>query len=121
MLFARFLFIGVFNTVFGYAIYGLAISIGLHFGMALLIATLVGVVFNYFTNRTYVFKSKKERAFIAFIAAYAVVYALNYVGIFFLKSLGNSSYIAALIMLPLSAMLSFVFNKKVVFRNAQTN
>ena len=78
-------------------------------------------LFNYFINKKYVFKSKTERAFIAFVAAYAVVYAVTYVGIFFLKSFGNSSYIAALIMLPLSAMLSFFLNKKVVFRNAKTN
>ena len=121
MLFARFLIAGVFNTVFGYAIYGLAIYIGLHFGVALLIATLIGVVFNYFTNKTYVFKRKNERVFIAFVATYATVYVVNFIGIFFLKSLVNSSYMAALIILPLSAILTFVINKKVVFRNAKTN
>jgi putative flippase GtrA len=121
MLFTRFLITGIFNTVFGYAVYGLAIYMGLHFGLALLLATHVGVIFNYFTYKTYVFKSKNERVFILFAAAYAIVYAVNYIGISFLKSFGYSSYMAALIMLPLSVMLSFVINKKVVFKNAKTN
>jgi putative flippase GtrA len=121
MLLMRFLAVGVLNTIFGYAIYGLCIYIGMNFGVALLIATLIGIVFNFCTNKTIVFRSKKKSIFLQFVMVYVFIYAVNYTGIKLLTQADQNPYVAALIMLPFATILSYLLNKKVVFNNEKKN
>jgi len=48
-LLARFIGVGLLNTVVGYAIYGLFIFLKMPYLVALLMATIMGVIFNYFS------------------------------------------------------------------------
>jgi putative flippase GtrA len=48
--FARFLLVGVLNTIFGYFLYGTLILIGLDYKLAVLLATILGVLFNFQTT-----------------------------------------------------------------------
>ena len=42
----RFLLVGVMNAVFGYGCFAGFLYLGLHYSMALLLATILGVLFN---------------------------------------------------------------------------
>jgi putative flippase GtrA len=48
--FARFLLVGVLNTIFGYFLYGTLILIGLDYKYAVLLVTILGVLFNFQTT-----------------------------------------------------------------------
>ncbi|MGV2387505.1 MAG UNVERIFIED_CONTAM: GtrA family protein [Microcystis novacekii LVE1205-3] len=48
--FARFLLVGVLNTLFSYFLYGSLILIGLNYKYAVLLATIIGVLFNFQTT-----------------------------------------------------------------------
>jgi putative flippase GtrA len=113
--------VGLINTIFGYSIYGLAILFGLHYSFALLIATILGVLFNFKTIKVMVFKSQKKNIFLRFVLVYAIVYLINLLGIRILLQSGSNSYISAMFVLPLSTAISYLLNKNFVFNNEKTN
>ncbi|MBT2918488.1 GtrA family protein [Vibrio anguillarum] len=81
----RFALTGLVNTFFGYFIYALLIYLGVVYSVALLISTVLGVLFNYLTFGSVVFKIEKEwRIFFKFIFSYLCVYIIN---VFLLKLL----------------------------------
>jgi len=57
-LIARFIAVGLLNTVVGYAIYGILILLNVPYLAALLVSTIAGVIFNYFSIGRLVFKSR---------------------------------------------------------------
>jgi len=57
-LIARFIGVGLINTVVGYGIYGILILLNVPYLVALLMATIMGVIFNYFSIGRLVFKSR---------------------------------------------------------------
>jgi putative flippase GtrA len=46
----KFLVVGAVNTVFGYSCYAGLLFIGLHYSLAALFGTLLGIVFNYLST-----------------------------------------------------------------------
>jgi putative flippase GtrA len=74
----KFVSVGVLNTLFGYGIYAGLIFVGLPYLIALFIATVMGVIFNYFSFGRIVFQARGGWiVFGKFIIAYAIVYAIN--------------------------------------------
>jgi putative flippase GtrA len=74
----KFLGVGLLNTLFGYGIYAGLVFINLPYQIALFMATLAGVIFNYFSFGRMVFKARGGWfVFGKFIVAYAVVYVIN--------------------------------------------
>ncbi|MBI5890588.1 MAG: GtrA family protein [Nitrosomonadales bacterium] len=74
----QFLGVGVLNTLVGYGIYAALVSIDIPYLLALLSATIAGVIFNYFSFGRMVFKARGGWfVFRKFVAAYAVVYVIN--------------------------------------------
>ena len=111
----RFLFTGVINTFFGYAVYLIGLLFDLLPEVALAIATVVGAVFNYFTTSRLVFKHSKADRFPRFLLGYVVIYLVNAA---FLRTLiysGVDPSWAQLIALPLIAAFSFVIFRLFVF------
>lgn len=111
----KFLFTGVLNTVFGYAIYFLGLTAGLLPEVALAIATVLGAVFNYFSTGRIVFAYNSLDRLPRFIAAYAVVYALNALLLRGLITLFGHPAIIQAMLLPLMAAASFVIFRQFVF------
>lgn len=109
----RFLLVGVANTIFGYTIFAMFILLGLHYAVAVLLASICGVLWNFKTTGTIVFKNRDNRLILRFIGVYVLIYFLN-VG--FLRVCGLSSLVGqAVIILPL-ALLTFWLQKKYVFK-----
>ena len=115
--FARFILVGVINTVFGYGCFALFLYGGLHYAVALLLATVLGVLFNFKTTGTLVFGSRNNRLIVRFVLAYACIYAVHVAALRGLAGLGLTTYAAAAVLLLPIAVLAFIINKSFVFRN----
>ena len=115
--FVKFLLVGILNTVFGYSIFGIFIYLNIHYTIAVLLSTVLGVLFNFKTIGKLVFKSHDNRLIFRFVFVYFIVYILNISGLWFFKSLGyGNMYINGLILIVPLALVSFLLNKKFVFR-----
>lgn len=113
--FAKFLFVGVINSLFGYAMFSLLLFSGLHYSISAFFATILSILFNFKTTGGLVFKNCDNKLLPRFFLVYSVVYVVN---VFCLKafSLLNINLYAAgfVLILPL-AMLSFFLMKGFVF------
>ncbi len=114
----RFLLVGVLNAAFGYGCFAGFLYLGLHYSAALLLATVLGVAFNFKSTGALVFGSKNNKLIFRFVAGYGVVYGTNLVGIAALKLLGVDPYLAGMALIVPMALLSFVINNRFVFSYA---
>ena len=114
--FIRYLFVGFINTVFGYSLFALLIYLHLHYSLASLLATIVGVLFNFKTIGRIVFKSSNDTLIKKFIGVYAVTYLLNSGGLKVLSVYHIKMYYGGLMLLVLITPVSFMLNKNFVFK-----
>lgn len=114
--FIKFLFVGILNTIVGYSFYAFFLFIGCDYKMAALIATILGVAFNFKSTGILVFKSHKNSLIFRFVGVYTVIFFFNLLVIKCLKIIGFNDYIAGAISLVPAAVLSFSLNKFWVFK-----
>lgn len=114
-LFMFFIVSGI-NTVFGYGLFALFIYLGLHYFLAILIASVLGILFNFKTIGSLVFKTHNNALIFRFFGVYGVNYLLNAGGLTILKWLGLSAYAGqAILVVPLGC-IGFLLNKTFVFQ-----
>jgi putative flippase GtrA len=113
--FVRFLFVGAINTVFGYSLYVVLLYLGLHYSAASLLATILGVIFNFFTTGRLVFASMDHRKFFRFCLVYAASYVINVACLAVFDALGANMYLAGLPLILPMALLTYYLNKRFVF------
>ena len=104
------------NTLFGYGLFAGLIFIGVPYVLATLVATVLGVLFNFKTYGTLVFKNKDNSLIFRFIGVYIITYITNISLMFLFRELwGLNDYeIGAILAIPIG-LLGFVLNKKWVF------
>lgn len=113
----RFLAVGAVNTAFGYLAYAALLWLGLHYAAAVVVGTVLGVMFNFMTTGTLVFDGLSAGRFARFVGAYAVTCGVNILCLRLLTGLGLDPYRAgALCLLPMAAfsyglMRWFVFQE----------
>ena len=115
-IFARYIIIGLLNTVVGYLLYAVFIFIGLHYSMAVFLSTVLGVLFNFKTIGALVFKNNSNRLIYRFVTVYMLTYLLNVGGLHVLNDFNLNMYLAGAIMLAPMAIISFLLHKTFVFR-----
>lgn len=113
---ARFVAVGVLNTAFGYGLYALFVYLGAWPELALLVATVLGVLFNFFTTGRLVFRNSDNALFIRFAAAYAGIYVLNALALRGFVSAGLGPFAAQAMLVPFSVGASFAIMRAFVFR-----
>jgi putative flippase GtrA len=113
--FAAFLAVGVLNTAFGYGCYALLVWTGLHYGLAALMSTVLGVLFNFRTTGPLVFRSRDNRLLGRFVGVYVFTYAANLVGLWALQKAGLDAYWSGAALLLPMALLSFALQRRFVF------
>ena len=113
--FLRFLVVGVGNTLFGYVLFAAFFAMGLPSTVALLFATIAGVIFNFFTTGRLVFASRDRRLLPRFVLAYAVSFTANALLLKFLEAQGVSPLVAQALCLPPTVLLSFTLLRTFVF------
>lgn len=116
---AKFLGVGVLNTIVGYAIYAILILLEVPYLAALLMSTVAGVSFNYFSIGRLVFKSRGGLiVFAKFIAAYGLVYFVNAAGLeLSIKYFQFNPYLGQALCVPPSVLLSWLLMNYWVYKN----
>jgi len=113
----KFILIGGLNTLFGYSCYALFIYIGMRYPLALLLSTCIGVLFNFKTIGRFVFARTNNNYFLKFVTVYGGIYFFNMILIKFLESFTNNFYLAGLVAMVPAAIIAFILNKFIVFRD----
>jgi len=114
--FIRFILVGILNTMVGYGLFALFIYLGLHYSLAVLFSTILGILFNFKSIGKLVFNSNNNERIYHFISVYILLYLLNVSGLWGLSSFGmENMYVAGAILLAPLAIISFILNKNFVF------
>jgi putative flippase GtrA len=107
--------VGGINTLFSYAVFAVLTVLGLHYVWAALLATICGILFNFKTTGTLVFKNRDNRLIFRFFAVYAIVYLLNIGLLRLFNMVGVGSLIAGAVNALPIAVVSFLLMRKFVF------
>lgn len=118
-----FFFVGGINTMFGYSLYALLLFINLHYALASFLATIGGVLFNFKTTGTIVFRNSDNKLLYKFVLVYCFTYFVN---VLFLRAFyvfEVNMYLAGAIMVVPVALLSYTLLNRFVFGgdNLETN
>lgn len=113
--FLQFLLVGGINTTFGYGAFVICLWLGMHYAAAVAAATGLGVLFNFKSTGTLVFKSQDNRRLPRFIGVYAIVYLVNVAGLAILLRCGIPEWLGGLILILPCAILSYALNSRYVF------
>jgi len=84
--------------------------------LALLLASVMGVLFNFFSTGRLVFGSGDRRLLFRFCAVYAAIYLLNAAALRALIEFGISPLLAQALSLPFVAIIAFGLMRTLVFR-----
>lgn len=93
----RFFLVGGLNTIFGYGVFALLIFIGLHYTIAGLFATVLGVLFNFKTIGIIVFNNNNNWIIFKFIGVYGINYVISILLLTFLEQSGIDSYLSKIL------------------------
>jgi putative flippase GtrA len=117
--FLRFLAVGALNALFGYACFATLVFVGLDYAIAVLVATVAGVLFNFETTGRVVFGNRDKRLVLRFAGVYSLTYIVNVLSLRALIGWGGlNAYLAGgICVLPLAAM-SYMLLRRFVFRSA---
>jgi len=116
ILLIKFIVVGGINTVFGYGIYWGLLQLDFHFAIATFFSTVLGTIFNFFTNGRLVFKSKNKGSFYKFVFCVWFLYLISTGAIAFIHNFDISYEIAGLIIIIPRAVIAFLLNKNWVFK-----
>ena len=112
----RFLMTGVVNTLFGYMIFFILYYLIQEKYMAVTIALIISILFNYQTISNYVFTDANEKKIITFIAVYLFTYILDLVHLWITVDIYHMNvYWASLLTLFYLPLISFYLNKRFVY------
>ena len=114
----KFLLVGMINSLFGYTVFFLLIFLKLlDYNIALLIATICGVLFNFKTIGTIVFKNGNNTLIIRFITVYLFIYVINLLFLQIAIYLTVNLLLAQAALLFPMAIISYCLNKTFVFNS----
>jgi putative flippase GtrA len=112
----RFLFVGALNTLFGYAVFALLVYLAVPYQVALLLALIIGVAFNFLTTGAVVFDGLLADAIPRFVVVYAAMYVFNLAILTVLVEVGLDKIVAQAVCLLIVAPVTYVALKRFVFR-----
>lgn len=113
--FLRFLLVGLLNTAFGYGLFAFLTWLGLSYPLAIGLATLGGIIFNFQSMGRLVFNGTPWSRMGLFAAAYIVLYGLNVGGIALLLTFGLNVYAANAVLIAPLAVTAYLLQRKMVF------
>ena len=117
--FHRFIAVGIINTAVGYALFAFFIYIGLHYTLATLFSTIIGVLFNFHSIGKLVFGRHDYKLIFRFFGIYSIIYLLNIAGLSIFDKFSINMYIAGILLMVPMAIISFLLNKNFVFGEKQ--
>jgi len=112
----RFLLVGGLNTAFSYVAFA-AIYMATHSDLtAVVLATIAGVLFNYFSTGNLVFSYKGVNRLPLFVLGYVVICTLNIFLLEALAAVGLRPLLGQLIVVGPLAIVAYYVNSRIVFR-----
>ena len=114
--FIKFILVGILNTIFGYGLWAILIFAGMHYALAVILSTIIAVLFNFKTTGCIVFKNKDNKLLWKFIQMYIVTTFLSILVLKCAKMLNINLYLAGFFLTGIIAMISFIIQKYYVFR-----
>ena len=114
----KYLIVGGVNTVFGYSIFAILIFFGFHYSLAVLIATILGVLFNFQSYGRLVFKNYSWYFLPRYITGYIIIYFVNLILLLMFDLLVSNLYISGLMVIPFIAYLGYFLNKRYVWKTS---
>ncbi len=114
--FIKFILVGILNTLFGYGVYAFFIFVGVHYSLAVLLAAIIGALFNFKTIGRLVFKSHDNALIFRFLTVYVVTYFLNVAGLRVCDMLRVDMYLAGILRAGPVAVVAFCLHNWFVFR-----
>jgi putative flippase GtrA len=115
--FVRFALTGALNTGFGYATYAALVLIGLPLWLAVGAATLLAIVFNFYSYGGLVFGKTSRRYLPAFLGVYSALGIVNFLGLKSLTQAGVGPLVSQALLVPLLAITGYVGMRMLVFRD----
>ena len=115
-LFIKFILVGILNTAFGYLAFALLLFLGLHYTLAVILSTIAGILFNFKTTGTLVFKNNNDKLIFKFVAVYAIICTLGIIILRMAELANINLYFAGLVSTGVCAIISFLLNKNWVFK-----
>jgi putative flippase GtrA len=114
--FLKFIVVGVGNTVFGYGVFAIIWFLTGSYRVAIVIATIIGTLFNFFTTGRLVFANRSMTALAPFVLVYAVTCGFNILLVDLMVWAGLNPLIAQLISIPPVVLAAYLLNARLVFR-----
>lgn len=114
--FVKFLVVGGLNTAVGYGLFALFIIAGLPSALALALATMLGILFNFKSLGRLVFGGSGNGSFWRFVGVYAALFLLNLGALRLLEQAGLSALLAQALILPVYALASFLTLRRFVYQ-----
>ena len=115
-IFIKFILVGILNTAFGYLAFALLLFLGLHYTLSVILSTIAGVLFNFKTTGTLVFKNHNNKLIFKFVAVYAITATLGIIILRIAELAHINLYFAGLVSTGVCAIISFLLNKNWVFK-----
>lgn len=115
----KFLTTGLLNTIVGYSIYAFFIALSVPYITALILASIMGILFNYFSFGRLVFKSNGGFIiFVKFVVTYSFIFFVNAMGLkILIETFNVDAYVGQALCVPISVFLSSVLMNHWVYKN----
>lgn len=114
--FILFLIVGALNAGFGYGIFALLIYFNMHYSLASLISTIIGILFNFKSTGVIVFKNNNNQLIFRFFLAYGISYLLGLLVLYIANYFKISNYVTGAAWLLPGSIISYLLMKSMVFR-----
>lgn len=115
-LFVKFILVGILNTAFGYFVFAALLYFGLHYTLAVVLSTIAGVLFNFKTTGTLVFKNNNNKLIFKFVAVYALTCIIGIIVLRLAELVNVNLYLAGMVSTGICAIIAFILNKNWVFK-----
>lgn len=111
---SRFVFVGILNTIVGYGAFFILLYLTIHYILALIISSVIGIAHSYIWNRKWTFKSRgnvrKESS--KFITVYGIAFVMNLIILaIFVEKLRFDPKIGQIFALGIVTIISFLGHK----------
>ncbi|MCR4941686.1 MAG: GtrA family protein [Campylobacter sp.] len=105
--------VGVLNTIVGFGVIFTFMFFGFSPELSNLIGYAVGIVFSYVMNKIFTFKTaqKSMKEFIKFVLSMGVAYALNFITLKLMLSIGLNAYLCQIIAGGVYTITGYLLSK----------
>lgn len=117
----RFLIVGILNTIVYYMLYSLFLYFKFDYKIAVICATILGILFNFKSFGRYVFYNNDNSIIYKFIGMYIILFLVNILFINVFYTFTDNYYMAGFLAIFPYAFVSYYLNKEFVFKKKESS